>query len=258
MFCHKCGSTLANDAVFCSRCGARMPTGEAQDAAAPPASPPVQAPVMPAPVAPAAPARGAPMGVAPAASPAYPAMVPSTGVLTAEAQISARAGTATADPRLEVDKWTGRYSAKALAQYYLGLAAWTIIVIVIASYAKAGPWWLWAALILLPAAGVFGRLLYCKWTIKYRLTTQRFFHTYGFAVQRTDETELLKVDDITLEQTLLERMFDVGTLIMESSDKSEPRKVIRGIAHPIEVKEFVRSYALQARQGQNVMRVHSM
>ena len=103
-----------------------------------------------------------------------------------------------------------------------------------------------------------GRLFYLKWTIKYRLTTQRFFHTYGFAVQRTDEVELLRIDDITLEQTLLERMFDVGTLVIDSTDKSEPRKYIRGIARPTEVKEFVRSYALQLRQGQNVMRVHSM
>ena len=54
---------------------------------------------------------------------------------------------------------------------------------------------------------------------------QRFFHTYGFAVQRTDEVELLRIDDITLEQTLLERMFDVGTLVIESTDKSEPRKL---------------------------------
>ena len=254
MFCHKCGSDLPNESLFCARCGSRVPAGDAP-AAAPQASPPASAPLDTIP---------APVHVAPVAAHAAPAQAGPRDALAGqsagiarEAQVAVRAGSVAADPRLERDVWTGRFSTKAMAMQFIGLGAWSILVIVIAVYAK-GPWWLWFGLIVLPGLYVVGRLLYLKTTIKYRLTTQRFFHTYGFTVQRTDETELIRMDDVTLEQTLIERMFDVGTLIIESTDKSEPRKMIRGISRPLEVKEFVRSYALQLRQGQGVMRVHSM
>jgi Bacterial PH domain/zinc-ribbon domain len=253
MFCHKCGSSLPNESLFCARCGARVPTGGAP-AVAPPAQAPHAAVAPPAPVAP--PAYEPP----PVAAPVVPRDAPSgqSAGIAREAQVATRAGAVAADPRLERDVWTGRYSSKAMATSFIALGAWVILMIVIAASLAKGPWWLWLALIVGPAGYVFGRLLYLKWTIKYRLTTQRFFHTYGFTVQRTDETELIRMDDVTLEQTLIERMFDVGTLIIESTDKSEPKKMIRGISRPLEVKEFVRSYALQLRQGQGVMRVHTM
>jgi uncharacterized membrane protein YdbT with pleckstrin-like domain len=259
MFCHKCGSSLAHDAIFCSRCGARVPAAsEAPAAPAPYAQPAQPAQAMPAPapaVMPAAPVITA----APAAVQAMPpSPMPLAAGLAVEAQYAARAGTAAADPRLEREVWTGSYSTRALAPAYMALGGWTILMIVIASLVKGGPWWLWFLLIAIPAVYVGGRLLYYKWTIRYRLTTQRFFHTYGLFVQRTDETELLRIDDVTLEQTIIERMVDVGTLVIESTDKSEPKKYVRGIANPREVKEHVRSYAQQLRQGVGVMRVHSV
>jgi uncharacterized membrane protein YdbT with pleckstrin-like domain len=232
MFCHRCGAVLPDEAIFCMKCGAKLPALGAD----------------PPPAAPASPAA-APAG--PAAAPASPPSAP----LSPEAHTAARAGATAVDPRTEREVWTGRYSARALGAHAMALGAWTALALAIA-ISVGGPFWLWAALILIPGLVLLGRLAYCKWTIRYRLTTQRFFHTYGFFVQRTDELELMRIDDVTLEQNILERMFDVGTLAIDSTDKSEPRKLVKGVAHPLELKELVRSYTVQLRQ--NVLRVHNL
>jgi hypothetical protein len=215
-------------------------------------------PPEPAPAAPPPKPRKAPVVDEPAAPADNRAGVPEPAHLapaSPEAQSAMRAGRAIADPRAERDVWVGRYSAKALALHFIGLAMWTVLALVIAYYA-GGPALLWIILILGPALIVFGRLGYSRWTIKYRLTTQRLFHTYGLLVQRVDEMELVRMDDVTLEQNLIERIFDVGTLIIDSTDKSEPRKYLKGITRPREVKEFIRNYAAQLRQG--LVRVHNI
>jgi membrane protein YdbS with pleckstrin-like domain len=218
------------------RCGTRVPTGEAAAAPSAPASPaappqPKREPDPPPSTAPVSP------------EPAAPLAAPAPGRATAP------------DPKDEKEVWTGRYSAKALGLHFIGLGAWTILCIVLAA-ALGGPAWLWAVLILAPAALLFGRLGYTKLTIRYRLTTQRLFHTYGLLVQRTDEVELIKIDDVTLEQNILERMFEVGTLEIESTDKSEPKKYIKGISHPQALKELIRTHAIPLRQG--LLRVHNI
>jgi uncharacterized membrane protein YdbT with pleckstrin-like domain/ribosomal protein L40E len=232
MFCHLCGAVLPDEAVFCMKCGAKLPTLGADARSAAPPGPG------------AAPAGHAPPLASPPAAPLSP-----------EAHTAARAGAAAVDPRTEREVWTGRYSARALGAHAMALGAFTALVLALA-ISVGGPYWLWAALILIPGLVLLGRLAYCKWTIRYRLTTQRFFHTYGFLVQRTDELELVRIDDVTLEQNIIERMFDVGTLAIDSTDKSEPRKLVKGIAHPQKLKELIRSYTVQLRQ--NVLRVHNL
>src|SRR5258706_6428798 len=134
MFCHKCGSSLANDAVFCSRCGARMPSEPNAAAQAAQAAPP---PAAPSPAAPPPPAAAPPVYAPP--PPAF-ANQPAPGVPAAEAQVAHRAGTVAADPRLEREVWTGRFSAKAMAQWLIALGAWAILCIVLGIYAGKWPW----------------------------------------------------------------------------------------------------------------------
>jgi membrane protein YdbS with pleckstrin-like domain len=173
--------------------------------------------------------------------------------LSQEAEDAAKAGKTTIDPRQERDVWAGGYSAKDMALEIAGLCAWTILAVILASLI-GGPTILWLLLILGPALYVLAKLGYRKYTIRYRLTNQRFFFTKGLLVTTVDEMELARIDDVTLEQNIIGRMVDVGSLVVHSTDRSSPIKRLRGVSKPREVKEHMRSYMIQLRQG--MLRVH--
>jgi membrane protein YdbS with pleckstrin-like domain len=233
MFCHKCAAPLPADAIFCMRCGTRVPTG---DAAPPPASTPAPEPT------------AEPMSI-------HKEAQPSGRPLSPEAEDAAKAGKTTIDPRQERDVWVGGYSAKDMALEIAGLCGWTLLAVVLASLI-GGPTALWLILILGPALYVLVKLGYRKYTIRYRLTNQRFFFTKGLLVTTVDEMELARIDDVTLEQNLIGRMLDVGTLIIQSTDRSSPVKRLRGVSKPRELKEHMRTYMIQLRQG--MLRIHKI
>jgi uncharacterized membrane protein YdbT with pleckstrin-like domain len=65
--------------------------------------------------------------------------------------------------------------------------------------------------------------------VKYRLTNQRLFHEKGILRRVTERIELIDIDDVTMEQGLMERLFGVGTVHVTSSDRSSPELLMPGI-----------------------------
>lgn len=128
----------------------------------------------------------------------------------------------------EVDLWQGGYSGKDM------VGSW-ILAGVISVALIAGSVMLPAAMIfLLPLAGLvwlyFGGLLaYRKLAVHYELTSQRFIHKIGILRQVTDRIEVIDIDDVTVEQGIIQRMFGVGTIRVASSDRTHPELVLRGI-----------------------------
>ena len=82
-------------------------------------------------------------------------------------------------------------------------------------------------------------LLYRKMSVHYLLTNQRFIHESGFLRRVTNRIEVLDMDDIAFEQTLLERMFGVGTIRILSSDCSTPELLLRGIDNVAEISNLI-------------------
>lgn len=76
---------------------------------------------------------------------------------------------------------------------------------------------------------------------RYRLTTQRLFIERGIFSQTVDQTELIRVDDVRLHKTFLDRLVGLGTVAVISTDASDREVVMEGIARPEEVAEFVRT-----------------
>jgi phage terminase Nu1 subunit (DNA packaging protein) len=79
----------------------------------------------------------------------------------------------------------------------------------------------WGALFLL--------LTYRKLLNFYQLTNQRFIHKEGILRQVSDRIEVIDMDDVTYEQTIIDRMLSVGTIRIASSDRSHPLLCLRGI-----------------------------
>lgn len=82
------------------------------------------------------------------------------------------------------------------------------------------------SVILIPLFGV-GLIMFLvvflklKYTI-YTLTDQRLIIQTGIFSRSTESVELYRIKDIKLTANFIQRMFGIGTIIMESSDRSTP------------------------------------
>ena len=74
---------------------------------------------------------------------------------------------------------------------------------------------------------------------KYSMSEDRLFLEKGLFSIRQEEILLYRVRDISLKITLGQRIFGVGSVLIQSSDKSMPLLELKNIRQPREVKEPV-------------------
>jgi membrane protein YdbS with pleckstrin-like domain len=147
------------------------------------------------------------------------------------------------DPQNEKDLWTGRTSWK---EVYPNLLLWLlvtagVIIAVGAIWTWQYSWWMLsvAAVLLVLMVGRHG---YRVLSIHYKLTTQRLFIRRGIFSQTVDQTELLRVDDVKIKQSLIDRMLTIGTVEMISSDRTDANLFIRDVENPEAIAEFIRRH----------------
>lgn len=152
----------------------------------------------------------------------------------------------------EQELWAGRMSAKALAHLWLVWLVWALLLTIlyfsiVSEWHRGFGYVVWA-LVVLPVPYILARTLYGKLAIKYRLTTHRFFKNVGILSRKINELELIRVDDVSVEQNLIQRLFDVGIITLLSTDATDPRLVIYGVDSPILLKEKIREYVRKRRE----------
>ncbi|MCK0753584.1 PH domain-containing protein [Chromohalobacter japonicus] len=59
-------------------------------------------------------------------------------------------------------------------------------------------------------------------TTTYHVTNQRLEYTRGILHRRRDQLELVRIRDLSASRTLVQRMLGIGTVIMETVDRSHP------------------------------------
>lgn len=59
-------------------------------------------------------------------------------------------------------------------------------------------------------------------TTTYHVTSQRLEYTHGILHRRRDQLELVRIRDLSASRTLVQRMLGIGTVIMETVDRSHP------------------------------------
>lgn len=74
---------------------------------------------------------------------------------------------------------------------------------------------------------------------RYSMSEDRLFLETGLLNTRQEEILLYRVRDISLRISLGQRLFGVGSVIVQSSDKSLPVLELRNIRSPREVKETI-------------------
>ena len=74
---------------------------------------------------------------------------------------------------------------------------------------------------------------------RYALSEDRLFLETGLLNAKCDEILLYRVRDISLKISLGQRLFGVGTITIQSSDKTLPSLELKNIKRPREVKELI-------------------
>jgi uncharacterized membrane protein YdbT with pleckstrin-like domain len=116
-------------------------------------------------------------------------------------------------------------------------------------------WSLWhliaLGIILLPAFGVGLIFLVMAWvrykTTELAITTKRVIVKHGFIRRRTVEININKVESIQVDQEILGRLFNFGTLVIAGA--GDPQAPITGISAPMEFRKAFIEAQDQARGG---------
>ena len=74
---------------------------------------------------------------------------------------------------------------------------------------------------------------------KYELTEQKLIINKGFLNVSEEEVRLYRFVDVTMTQTLGQRIFGVGNLHCETNDRSSGNFVIELVKNPRQVKEIL-------------------
>ncbi len=87
---------------------------------------------------------------------------------------------------------------------------------------------------------------------KYALDGQRFYLEKGLLSTRYDEVRLYRMTDVVLVRTLLQKIFGIGTLKIDSSDKSMGNFHIVNIRDSEKVKELFSQKIEEQRRANRV------
>lgn len=98
-----------------------------------------------------------------------------------------------------------------------------------------------------------------KWlvvkNIKYELTTERLRTRYGVLNKKIDELELYRVRDYQFEQPFFLRLFSLGNIVLQTSDRSHPEVTLRAIPDGENLRERLRTHVEACRTTKRVREV---
>jgi len=127
-------------------------------------------------------------------------------------------------------------------------------VALIAIYLTFTQSWEWIALAIPAAAWAAWVNLETKHHV-YRLTTERLSLARGVISKRHDDLELYRVKDTTLEEPFFLRVFNLGNIVLDTSDRSTPQVRIHAIRDAKHVREILRTNIEELRTQKKVREV---
>lgn len=87
---------------------------------------------------------------------------------------------------------------------------------------------------------------------KYKLYDDKFQICTGFLSRKEEEIRLYRIMDLTLQKSLGQRIFGMGTIKVESADKTTPEFLIKNIKKPDTVRDLLSDKVEVARRKNRV------
>ena len=116
------------------------------------------------------------------------------------------------------------------------------------------PWYvLWLLLfwLVIPLFILLWQWLVIRTTV-YELTSERLKLRSGVLNKHLDEVELYRVRDYKLEQPFFQRLFGLGNIVLQTSDRSHPSVRLRAIRDGEQLYERVRAAVEECRARKGV------
>lgn len=160
----------------------------------------------------------------------------------------------------ETTVWRGRPSQWSNILHFL-LSAAAAAVIIAVGFLILGALELTGGgfTVVLVALLVAGSYAAWRWLmvhrVAYELTSERMIRRTGILRVDTEEIELYRIKDISGSHSIAQRLVGVGTIIVESSDKTCPRLVMPSIARYDDVQRQIRSGVETVRRLRKVREV---
>ena len=159
-------------------------------------------------------------------------------------------------PAPETGLWSGRTSWK---HYIVRIALWVVVnfvaAVLIVRWSAPESWlttgrafWAIVGVLVVSAVLMLAKAVLHILGRRYRLTTQRLFIESGILNKTIDQTELIRVDDVRVYKSLLDRIFNLGTISLISTDVTNKEISIEGVSGAEAVAESVRSH-MRAQRG---------
>jgi uncharacterized membrane protein YdbT with pleckstrin-like domain len=89
----------------------------------------------------------------------------------------------------------------------------------------------------------------------YELTEQRLRFSSGVFSRRIDEIELYRVKDSSVAQPFVLRLFGLGNVLVETSDRNQPQVCLAAVKDPVGVREHLRRQVERIRDSKRVREV---
>ena len=83
---------------------------------------------------------------------------------------------------------------------------------------------------------------------KYSMSDDRIFCENGLLNMKFEEILLYRVRDISMKITLGQRIFGVGSILLQSSDKTAPVLEIKNVKNHRQVKEMIHQQVEQVKE----------
>lgn len=89
-------------------------------------------------------------------------------------------------------------------------------------------------------------------TTSYTITSQRIMVKTGLIGKNVEEIELLRVRDLSVKQSIMDRMLGIGSLTVFSDDASAPQLLFRKIHDAQTVKDVLRKAVRDEKIANNI------
>jgi membrane protein YdbS with pleckstrin-like domain len=92
-------------------------------------------------------------------------------------------------------------------------------------------------------------------SVRWVLTTERLRVVRGILGRSSEEVELIRVRDVSFEQSLAQRALGIGTVSVVGTDATTPTVVLHDVEEPEQVKELIRQAVREQRRRHHVRQI---
>lgn len=142
--------------------------------------------------------------------------------------------------------WEGTFSARGMVHWFLSLLILTVLILLAVAVPEqfrrdTSAWLIGIIAIVVLWLVYFVVLKLRQWSQHYRLCETTLEIETGILSRQISPISLLFVTDVKMQQTILERIFNVGKIEIYSTDRTDPTRKMIGISDPRRVYGLIRN-----------------